>query len=292
MPRRVKRPMKRLSLFEFEDLAWLPRVWRDQITELLHYQIASRGIYRAIVPLIVETLETAGSARIVDLGSGSGGDIAALQRAIAEARGAEVPVLLSDKFPNLEAFKRIERATAGRVGYIAAPVDATRVPDGVTGLRTMFTAFHHLPPALAAKILGDAMGSPAPILIAEFTERTLFNVVRAALLGPFIALFDSAFIRPFGWRRLLWTYLLPVTPLLYTWDAVASHIRTYSLAELDELTAAATDKAYSWRAGQLPIEETGGHLLKAGGHLTYLIGTPRGPAGEAATGAGRHADGA
>ena len=266
--------MKRLSLFEFEDLEWLPQVWRDQITELLHHQIASRGIYRAIVPLIVETLNATKTDRIVDLGSGSGGDIVGLHEAIDAACGKEIAVRLSDKFPNLEAFKRIEAATGGRVGHIARSVDATNVPGDVTGLRTMFTAFHHLPPQLAAKILSDAVRSRSPILVAEFTERTLFNVVRAALLGPLIALFDSAFIRPFGLKRLLWTYLVPVTPLLYSWDAVASHIRTYSVDELDELTAGLTETGYTWRAGQVPVEEIGDPLLKAGGHLTYLIGKP------------------
>jgi hypothetical protein len=266
--------MKRLSLFEFEDLDWLPQVWRDQITELLHHQIASRGVYRAIVPRIVETLRQTKSSRIIDLGSGSGGDIVGLHEAIDAACGEEIPVLLTDKFPNLEAFKRIDAATHGRVGHIAKSVDATNVPRDVTGLRTMFTAFHHLPPDLAHKILSDAVEARAPILIAEFTERSLLNIAKAIVIGPFIALIDSAFIRPFGWRRLLWTYLIPITPLLYSWDALASHIRTYALDELQAMTADLSDKGYDWQMGHVPIEEFGDPLIKAGGRLTYLIGTP------------------
>ena len=269
--------MKRLSLFEFEDLAWLPQVWRDQITELLHHQIATRGVYSAMVPLIVETLDQTQQTqaeRIIDLGSGSGGDIIGLAAAIDRARDRATPILLSDKFPNLEAFKRIEQGTGGRVGHIAKPVDATQVPKDVTGMRTMFTAFHHLPPALARKILSDAAASGAPILIAEFTERTLFNVLRAIFLGPLVALYESAFIRPFGWKRLLWTYLLPVTPFLYSWDALASHIRTYSLDELSELTEGLTESGYRWRMGQVPTVESDEYMIKAGGQLTYLIGTP------------------
>ena len=268
--------MKRLSLFEFEDLEWLPQVWRDQITELLHYQIDSRGVYRALVPLIIGTLRETKASRIVDLGSGSGGDIVGLHGAIDAACGKEVPILLTDKFPNLEAFARIEAATTGRVGHIAKSVDATDVPRDVTGLRTMFTAFHHLPPELARKILNDAVDADAPILIAEFTERSLLNLAKAIVIGPLIALFDSAFIRPFGWRRLLWTYLIPITPLLYTWDAIASHIRTYALDELEDLTPDSSNKGYDWQIGHVPIEEFGDPLIKAGGRLTYLIGMPDG----------------
>ena len=266
--------MKRLSLFEFEDLTWLPQVWRDQITELLHHQIATRGVYSAIVPLLVETLNSSGSKQIIDLGSGSGGDIIGLHGAIDRACGEAIPILLSDKFPNLEAFERIEAATSGRVGHIAKPVDATNVPRDIAGLRTMFTAFHHLPPDLARKILSDAAQSGAPILIAEFTERTLFNALRAIFLGPLVALYESAHIRPFGWKRLLWTYLIPVTPLLYSWDALASHIRTYSLDELGELTSGLDGNGYTWQMGQVKTQESDDYVIKAGGHLTYLIGKP------------------
>ena len=267
--------MKRLSLFEFEDLTWLPQVWRDQITELLHHQIASRGVYRAIVPLIVETLRQTDVERIVDMGSGSGGDIIGLHAAIDEACNETIPIVLSDKFPNLDAFRRIEQATNGRVGHIAKPVDATQVPRSVGGLRTMFTAFHHLPPELAHKILADAVTAEAPILIAEFTERTFFNVLRAIFVGPLMAWVESARIRPFGWKRLLWTYLVPVTPFLYSWDALASHIRTYSLDELSQLTRDLTVDGYSWRMGQVETVESDDYIIKAGGRLTYLIGTPK-----------------
>jgi len=109
------------------------------------------------------------------MGYGSGGDIIGLHAAIDEACNETIPIVLSDKFSNLEVFRRIEEATNGRVGHIAGPADATQAPRNAGGLRTMFTAFHHLPPELAHKIIADAVNAETPILFAKFTERTYFN---------------------------------------------------------------------------------------------------------------------
>ena len=180
--------MDHLSLFEFEDLTWLPLVWRDQITELLHHRIAFPGVYLAIVPFIVETLRETSAERIVDMGSGSGGNIIGLHAAIDEACNETIPIVLSDKFPNLEGLSPYRRSYQ----WPCRPVDATQVPRNVGGLRTMFTAFRHLSPKLAHKILVAAVNAEAPILIAEPTNRSFFNVLRAIFIGPLMAWIESA----------------------------------------------------------------------------------------------------
>jgi len=90
-----------------------------------------------------------------------------------------------------------------------------------------------------------------------------------------MAWMESARIRPLDWKRLLWTYLVPVTPFLYSRDALASHMRTYSLDELSQLTRDLTGNGYTWHMGQLETVESDYYIIKAGGRLTYLIGTPK-----------------
>ena len=267
----------RLHLFEFEDLDWFPQTLRDQITELPQHQLDSRGVYLCIVPVIAELMEHTGANCIIDLGSGSGGDVIRLQKEIDAALRRPVEFRLTDKFPNLEAFRRIEEETGGRVGHIAESVDATNVPDELKGVRTLFTAFHHFRPDFARQILDDAIQARSPILIAEFTERHLPTIVRSILLGPFVALVDSAGIRPFGWKRLLWTYLIPLTPLLYTWDAAVSHLRSYSRTELKGLVSGLSASDYAWQIGQMPVQEVGNPRIRASRYITYLIGRPSNP---------------
>ena len=132
-------------------------------------------------------------------------------------------------------------------------------------------------PGFARQILDDAIQARSPIFIAEFTERHLPTIVRSILLGPFIALVDSANIRPFGWKRLLWTYLIPLTPLLYTWDAAVSHLRSYSRTELKGLVSGLSASDYAWQIGQVPVQEVGIPRIRASRYITYLIGRPSNP---------------
>jgi hypothetical protein len=58
-------------------------------------------------------------------------------------------------------------------------------------------------------------------------------------------------MRPFQWRRLLWTYLLPVVPIVAVWDGFVSNLRTYSVGELNDLVGQVADDRYQWRIGKV-----------------------------------------
>jgi hypothetical protein len=70
-----------------------------------------------------------------------------------------------------------------------------------------------------------------------------------------------------GLLRLLLTYLLPVIPIVITWDGVVSNLRTYSVEELRSLVADLDDPGYAWETGTAPRKG----LTPP---LTYLIGYP------------------
>ena len=176
----------------------------------------------------------------------------------------DVPVCLSDYDPNIEALERVQKRSAGGDHVPPEPVDATRVPAELTGLRTMFSAFHHLRPDQARAALADAAAKGQPIAVFDGSRTSLFllplilsTVVRVLLVTPFIL--------PFRWSRLFWTYLIPALPLVLTFDVIVSLLRMYSVAELRELTAGLDH--YHWdigtvRAWLIPVR------------ITYLIGTP------------------
>ena len=133
--------MGRLHLFEFEDLKWLPKIFRRFITDLLAYQMDRFGIYHAAHEKIEE----------VSLG---------LRR--------NINLVLTDKYPNVEAFETLRQSY---VQPITASVDAAKVLPHLKGFRTMFTAFHHFKPEQARNILQDAVHANMPIGIFEITER-------------------------------------------------------------------------------------------------------------------------
>ncbi|MEP6593004.1 MAG: class I SAM-dependent methyltransferase [Acidobacteriota bacterium] len=257
-------PLPRLQLFELEDLTWFPATIRDLATDYLRFMEARFDLHRPIVPLLRQALDEAGATDVVDLCSGGGGPLEAMSEAL-EAQGRPVRVTLTDRYPNLRAFRSLA-AQHPAISYVAEPVDATDVPREMKGFRTMFNAFHHFPPEAAAAVLQSAVTAGQPVGIFEIPERTMSTIV-PLLFSPVFVLLASPFIRPFLWRRLLWTYLLPLVPLTCWWDGLVSQLRAYTVPELTALTSGLNSGGYRWTTGRVPIGATPGYL-------TYLIGIP------------------
>ncbi|MBL8995695.1 MAG: hypothetical protein KJZ74_11985 [Gemmatimonadales bacterium] len=256
--------LPRLQLVELEDLPWFPRLFRDLATDYLEFVGTRIAMDREIAPILREALERAGATRVVDLCSGGGGPVRALRRRLAE-EGLAIEVMLTDRFPNLAAFRRLALAEPGLVAVEEA-VDARSVPPSLTGFRTLFNAFHHFGPADARGILRDAVRAGEGIAVFELSERSLRMLI-PVLLTPVLVWGATPWIRPFRWRRLLWTYPIPVVPLLCLWDGVVSQFRSYRPAELRELSAGLDDGGYRWQVGTVPV-------VGAPARITFLTGVP------------------
>lgn len=72
--------------------------------------------------------------------------------------GVDVEVVLTDKYPNVAAFLRLAAEPGRRISFLEQSVDAADVPADLSGFRTLFTGFHHLPPELARRVLA----TPSP----------------------------------------------------------------------------------------------------------------------------------
>jgi hypothetical protein len=254
--------VKRFHLFELEDQSWFPAVVRDLATDYLQFIQTRLRIDRAMTPLVRRVLERSGATRIVDLCSGGSGPLLLLVTDLAAA-GVPVHATLTDLYPNVPAFDAIAGASGGLIDYERAPVDARRVPAHLSGLRTIFNGFHHFRPTDARSVLHAAASAGQPIAIFELSERSLRTL--PVLLTPLFVWLVTPFMRPFRWRRLLWTYPLPLVPLTCLWDGIVSQLRAYTLEELRQMCEGSG--AMTWEAGKIPI-------AKGRGRLTYLIGFP------------------
>jgi hypothetical protein len=203
--------------------------------------------------------------RIVDLCSGGGGPWLRMGQAFAE-RCPEVEIYLTDLHQNAGAFNRAQAISSGRIKYYPDSVNALRVPPEIDGFRTLFSSFHHFEPEEARAILRDAVESQNGIGIIEGTQRRPLAIL-SMLLVPLVVWILTPVIKPFSWARLLWTYLIPVVPLVVLFDGVVSCLRTYTVAELEEFAAELSVGGYQWEAGEV---RAGGSLAP----LTYLIGYP------------------
>lgn len=222
--------------------------------------------YDPVLPRLARALDRAGARRVLDLCSGAGGPWLPLLASWEKEGDPPEEVRLSDQRPSAEAWRRASDATHGRIRPHPAPVDARAVPKELDGFRTLFAAFHHFRPAEAEAILHDAVRQRQGIAILEPTQRSARAVALACFSWLFVLLL-SAGIRPVRPSRLVLTYLIPLIPLLVTFDGVVSCLRSYTLDELGAL-ARACGGSYDWEIGEarypgFPIP------------VTYAIGVPR-----------------
>src|SRR6266487_712142 len=120
-------PLPRFQLFELEDLPWFPRAIRDLATDYLHFIERLFDLHKPVVTLLRRALEKSNLSHVVDLCSGGGGPVLAVYEDLL-ADGIAVQFTLTDKYPNITAFRRLAGLHPSGIDYLADSVDAAKVP--------------------------------------------------------------------------------------------------------------------------------------------------------------------
>ncbi len=265
--------MRRIQFIELHEQSWFPSSLRDDVTDAVQFGFNLMRAYAPIAPLLQNMIDstentTKDRPSIVDMCSGGGGpwlDLARQLRCRAAGDSVGLQIWLTDKYPNLKAFQSVSASSDDHITFYPESVDAMNVPRALKGPRTMFTSFHHFSPEDARTILQNAVDAGESVGIFEITRRAPATI-GLIFAGVLLLFFHTPRIRPFRWSRLLWTYLIPIIPLVLLFDGVVSCLRTYRPQELREIVDKLTSCQYKWEIGEL-----------AGGRtpVTYLIGYSR-----------------
>jgi len=234
------------------------------MVDYLKFLLGNLNFYKPITPLIVQGLEKSGQNKILDLCSGGGGAIVEVQKNLKELTSNDFKITLSDKFPNITAFRYIEEVTKGKIDFINKPLDATDVPKGTEGLRTMFSAFHHFQPDQVKEILNNAINNKNPIAFFDGGDKNLLSILAILLIHPFIFFIFTPFFKPFKISRLLFTYIIPLIPICTIWDGLVSILRLYQPNDLKRLVKEIDSTTYHWEIGKVKH--------KLGFKVLYLLG--------------------
>jgi hypothetical protein len=264
--------MRRVQFIELHEQPWFPSFLRDDVTDAVQFGYNLIKAYAPIAPLLQSVIDSSANSTtdrqsIVDLCSGGGGPWLDLSRTLRNAEGdsAGLQILLTDKYPNLDAFRSVSASSDHRITFYSDSVDAMNVPRALKGLRTMFTSFHHFSPEDARAILQNAVDAGESVGIFEITRRAP-SAIGFIFAGILLLFLHIPRIRPFRWSRLLWTYLIPIIPLVMLFDGIVSCLRTYRPQELREIVEQLTACQYHWEVGELAGKRT---------PVTYLIGYPK-----------------
>jgi len=256
--------MNRIHLFEFEDLRWFPDSIRNYMTDFLQFVSNTFNFYRPITPMLKKGLDSIESNRIIDLASGGGGGWTKLCEQL-EQDIPHVNIHLTDYYPNIRAFKRMESLHPEMISYSMESINALDVPKRLIGLRTQFLSFHHFRKKDAIKILQNAVDAKQPIAIFEAQRRSISYLLKF-FLSPVHVILVTPFIRPFSMGRILFTYIIPIVPICTWWDGLVSVLRTYSEDELRYLIKQVNNSNdFNWE-----ISSVKGGQIK----IYYLLGIP------------------
>jgi hypothetical protein len=257
--------MRRLHLFEFLDQPWLPGRIRAAATLYLVAAYRITPFPALWAAQVARVLEECRLNQIVDLCSGAAGPISLVMAELARL-GHRPRVTLTDLYPVAGPLRQNGYADSS-IRYWPEPVDAARVPPELEGLRTIFTSFHHFAPSAARAVLRDAFEQRRAICIFEATSRNR-AAIAASLVIPLLVLLVTPSVRPISAFQIVFTYLVPVLPVLAFWDGIVSQLRTYSPEELHDLARDYDSPEYRWESGFLDIPSLS---VKP----SYLIGRPK-----------------
>ena len=168
--------MKRIHLFEFNDLSWFPDAWRNMLTDYLNFVETKFEMFKYIVPKFREIIDKSPNKNIIDLCSGAAGLIVETKKWLEKDSTDAIKITLADLYPNVEKFESACRESTN-IDFISTPVSATNVPIELKGIRTLFNTFHHFDQENVRNILADAANKREGIAIFEATERSLGGIL-------------------------------------------------------------------------------------------------------------------
>ncbi|MEJ7676700.1 MAG: hypothetical protein WKG06_02240 [Segetibacter sp.] len=234
-------------------------------TDYLQFAANTFDIYKCVIPIIKKGIESSGNNTIVDIASGGGGGLVKIAGHLKKSI-PYLKIILSDYYPNIDAFKITKSKQPDIFEYVEESVNAMDVPKYLKGFRTQFNSLHHFKPKDAKAILQNAIDSNQAIGIFEAHQRDIKNIVRM-LLSPIAVLLMTPFIKPFKVDRIIFTYLIPVLPLITLWDGVISVLRTYTVTELKQMIfELRNNERFDWEVGIAKGKQN---------EILYLLGTPK-----------------
>jgi hypothetical protein len=216
-------------LFEFMDLDWLPVSLRRTIRETLECAFSRlfRGYYAWVAEEVLKEATGSRYTTLVELGAGP----APITRLLAnEAKTEGLRLVPCDINPDQPVYEELEKRYPGKVVPRYDNVDLSKPHSwGQGALLFLSASFHHIPPRDRCAVIEQLTESAERVMVFEPLRRT-FRSMLLALTSFVPALVTPLWLfrRPGRLGRFFWCWLLPVAPLLISWDGVVSCLRMWS----------------------------------------------------------------
>lgn len=210
-----------MKLKELEDFDWFPLILRKFQMELIGILVSQFGFYHHVVKMIKRDLMKSNIADITDLCSGSGLPAIYVHQKLALSN---LKTTLIDKFP--QQISGIEG-----VEYLTSSVDVNNLEPEANTYYTMFNAFHHLESNERKQLIQKVLDKNSHLMIVEIVQPSFINVILVTLASTFGVWLLCPFIKPFDWKRLFFTYIIPINVLTVLIDGYISILKSKTVQQ-------------------------------------------------------------
>jgi hypothetical protein len=210
-----------MKIKELEDYYWFPTILRKYQMEFIGILVSKFSLYKTVAEDIKMLLIASNITKIVDLCSGSG------EAAISVHRAINLPHLqltLTDLYPQ-------QIPALPNITYAPNAIDALQIPIEKDTFYTMYNAFHHFDKEEQKLLIEKIYEAKAQLYLVEIVRPTLMNFVQVTLAATLGVLFLCPFIRPFEWKRLLFTYIFPLNMLTVAIDGYISILKSKNVQQ-------------------------------------------------------------
>lgn len=208
---------------ELEDYNWFPKLLRNFQTEFIGFVVSKFNVYSGFVEHLNK--RSLPQQTMTDLCSGSGEPAISIFK---KSNGFK-KLVLTDKYPN------ILNAVDERILYDAEPMDVMKMEFKPDTCYTMFNAFHHFTDEDKLKIIQKIQASGSFAFFAEILEPRLDCMLKVFLTTTLGTLIFTPFVKPFSFKRLLFTYIVPVNIFTITFDGLVSVLTSRSVKQYQKL---------------------------------------------------------
>jgi len=222
-----------MRLFEFGDLKEMPSLYHLYLRRYLVFFYKVFGYYKLWVPAFSDFLEETKAEKIMECCSGAGEALELLESQLDSTQFNSVHYLLSDIQPRFEFVSKFNLEKEGRFHYIAESVDVTQLKVDLDCPKVFINSFHHFSQPQVENIFKSVLGNGNEILILEYVRNSLLGYL-SMLMGPIVVLLTLPFVvKPKHFPIMaLFTYLVPLFPLMVLWDGMVSCMHEYNAKQL------------------------------------------------------------
>ena len=246
-----------MHLFEFCDQSWLPKPWRTTWLEILETCGSVFSSYTAwVCEEVLKFAVAHDRTEIVEIGAGA----APITRALAASPESDgLRLIPCDLIPETKTYRELQDAYPDKVSPIIDSVDLTQPHEwSPSSLLVLSCAFNQVPPKRRASTMDQLTRPGLRVMVFEAVRPSAYGLFCCALVSliPGLALPWTMRHRPGFLRRATWCWLLPIVPLMYSWDTFVALLRNWSARRWRQELEGRLDDA-----GDVRIEATTVRLL-------------------------------